>query len=108
MLRRITVAIIVLTIAILIQPCAPASPQQSIQHQCCAPSAVVSTPDCCNNAAPSPATAPGSSQQLQQSNLAFAHDAAILAQHLDEAKNLTARTATANLPAYPPATILRT
>ncbi|WP_263357867.1 hypothetical protein [Acidicapsa ligni] len=112
MLRRITAAIILFALAILIQPCAPAAARSiQAQHQCCAPSATLSGQDCCSNAAPNPANAPDSDQQGQQGQQ-FAHaiapGIAIAPVLASNPALFTAATRTQNPPVRPPATILRT
>jgi len=58
MLRRAIAVVLLLTLALLAAPCAPAANALHPSHACCAPSAQISPMDCCHSAAPHPATAP--------------------------------------------------
>ena len=105
MLRRAIAAVLVVTLAMLVLPCGFAATAQPASHTCCAPALTASPADCCNSAAPHPATAPAPEQSVQAA--------------LEDASSglpLLAKLRSANLPVLAqiqqpkrvPATILRT
>jgi len=67
MLRRAIAAVLLVTLALLVLPCGIAATAQQAPHACCAPSLQASALDCCNSAAPHPATAPAPEQSTQAS-----------------------------------------
>ena len=67
MLRRAIAAVLVVTLAMLVLPCGFAATAQPASHACCAPALTASPADCCNSAAPHPATAPVPERSTQAS-----------------------------------------
>jgi hypothetical protein len=67
MLRRAIAAVVIVMLTMLVLPCGFAAGAQHAPHACCAPAVQASAADCCNSAAPHPATAPASGQSQQAS-----------------------------------------
>ena len=64
MLRRAIAAVVIVMLTMLVLPCGFAATAQHAPHACCAPALQASGADCCNSAAPHPATTPAPEQSV--------------------------------------------
>ena len=105
MLRRAIAAVVIVMLTMLVLPCGFAATAQHATHACCAPALQASAADCCNSAAPHPATAPAPEQSVQ----AALEDSNSALPQLAKLRNATFPIlAQIQQPKRIPATILRT
>jgi hypothetical protein len=105
MLRRTIAALLSITLAILVLPCITAAQTQKAPHACCEPTIQAASPDCCNSAAPHPATVPVQGQRSQAAVESISFALPGLTRNQPFRINSVAFTTP---PARTPATILRT